>query len=114
MSKREAYVESDTDVPSSFVPSFLQAIKGNFFLCSYLLLFSSSSFNFSSFDYDEHPSESRSISIAMLVSVPPIFHDDVLLLKIPYHFIPVHLDDVMRMRTELDLMGYALITSKAR
>ena len=43
-----------------------------------------------------------------------IFHDDVLLLKTPYHFILVRLDDVMRMGTELDLMAYALNASEAR
>jgi len=45
--------------------------------------------------------------------VPPKLHDDVLLLKILYHFIPARLDDVMRMGTGLDLMGCALIASKA-
>ena len=50
----------------------------------------------------------------MFVLVPTILHDDVLLLKIPYHFILVRLDDVMRMGTELDLMNYALITSEVR
>ena len=43
-----------------------------------------------------------------------VLHDDDLLLKIPYHFILVRLDDVMRMETELDLMFYALNTSEAR
>ena len=46
--------------------------------------------------------------------MPTIFHDDVLLLKTPYHFILVRLDDVMRMGTELDLMFYALNASEAR
>ena len=46
--------------------------------------------------------------------MPTILHDGVLLLKIPYHFILVRLDDVMQMGTELGLMGYALIASEAR
>ena len=75
---------------------------------------SSSSFYFSSFGYDEHSSESSSISITMFVWVPTIFHDDVLLLKTPYHFILIRLDDVMQMGTELDLMGYVLIASEVR
>ena len=29
VSKRETYIESDTDVPSSFLPLFLQVIKVN-------------------------------------------------------------------------------------
>jgi len=42
-----------------------------------------------------------------------ILHDDDLLPKIPYQFILVRLDDVMRMGTELDLMFYALNVSEA-
>ena len=38
----------------------------------------------------------------------------VLLLKTPYHFILVRLDDVMLMGTKLDLMDYVLIASKVR
>ena len=44
VSKREAYVESDTDVPSSFLLSF-QAIKGNIFMFFFTFIF----FYFSSF-----------------------------------------------------------------
>ena len=46
--------------------------------------------------------------------MPPIFHDDDILLKSLYHFILDHLDDVMWTGIELDLMGYALLASEAR
>jgi len=62
----------------------------------------------------EYPSKSSSIGITVFMWVPPISHDNDLLLKSLYHFILFRLDDVMWSGTELDLMGYALIASEAR